>query len=151
MYKRIVWTWVRLSSACVAQIGSWKAVQHLTPGTPISVQSRLRILRRFRSADERQLVCDRMPAGGIVLHDPAIRFDRREILQVRLEHSPETNALIAAGVFGSVGAGLAAARSGQSGITPGGAALFGGGIGAIFGFHFGRLWPIHHREVIYQP
>ncbi len=106
---------------------------------------------RFRSADEHDLLCDRMPGGGIVLHDPTIRFERREVLQVRLEHSPATNALIGAGVYGGAFAGLAAAGSKDSGVTPGSAAAFGALLGGIFGMHFGKLWPIHHCAVIYQP
>ena len=141
-----------LTSYAQAQKGDWQAVKELPPGTMISVKSGYFFghdpLCVFEKATEDRLECE------LVLHGPSRIFlpsdavyNRKRILEVRVEHSEDSNVLIGAAIGGGIGAGLGAAR------TPaerGAGALIFGLSGAALGGLLGRDFPIFHGKVIYR-
>jgi len=135
-----------------AQKGDWQAVKVLPPGTTISVKTGhffghdpLCVVARV--TDER-LVCELLVHGPTRIFMPSEAvYDRKRILDVRVEHSEETNVLTGAAIGGGLGAGLGAARSRTA--RGAGALLYGLG-GAGIGGLLGRDFPVFHGRVIYR-
>ena len=129
--------------------GSWDTVENLIAGTPISVRARapFHLMCYFERATDDQLFCQ--PLHPRLSTRTDYIFERREIREVRLEHSEATNEMLGAATVGGVMAAIGAAGNGSN-VTRGGAALLGGAIGALFGGIFGRDFPLFHRGVIYR-
>ena len=132
-----------------AQKGDWSAVERLRPGTPISVKFRSRARCIFESATDDYLVCERLPRGPIWFGPSELKFSRRIIHEVRLEHSDCANAAVGtavgAGVGFAVGTGLPS-RGGSRLVSGGFLGILFGAIGHAFGSDF----PISHGAVIYK-
>jgi hypothetical protein len=140
------------ASIAQAQKGDWRAVKELPPGTTISVKSGHFFghdpLCLFVRATDDRLVCQ------VLLHGPSRIFlpseavySRKKILDVRIEHSEDSNVLAGAAIGGGVGAGLGAATFSTG--RGAGALLFGLG-GAAIGGLVGRDFPVFHGKVIYR-
>ncbi len=143
-----VLAWLVLASAAQAQAGDWRALEHLAPGSRISVKIRFHVLCDFRGATDTILVCE--PVRRRTLIGPGVvTFDRKRIREVRLEHSDEANTAIGATLGATVGAAVGASLRSTS-LTRGGSALLLGGAGAIGGGFAGRDFPILHGKVIYK-
>lgn len=157
---------VFLGPAASARKRSWEVVEKLPPGTSISVKSDwLRTQCTFVSATDDQLVCQPIPPMQSAYRpwppgpfpipyppapppDPAV-FRRKDVIEVRLEHSVAVNVLTGVGIGAGVGAGLGAAN-GNGTLTRGGSALLGGLILGLVGGVVGRNAPIFHRGVIFK-
>jgi hypothetical protein len=136
-----------------AQTGNWQAVKQLEPGMKISVQVDHHSLHStcyFQRATDDQLFCERVLHGvSRVLIPPDAAYDRKEIREVRIEHSDRSNTAAGAAIGGGVGATLGAAN-GNGTLTREGGALLLGTVGALIGGSFGRDFPIFHGKVIYR-
>ncbi|MBZ5701584.1 MAG: hypothetical protein LAN84_07025 [Acidobacteriia bacterium] len=132
-----------------AQKGDWAAVQRIEPGTRISVKLRLRTVCHFVSATENQLACKIPPEGRMPFLPSELKFERRKIRQVRLEHDPSVNSLAGMAIGMGTGAALGAAAGGKT-LTRGGGAILMGGIGALFGGVYGMFFPVVHKKVVYK-
>lgn len=141
-----------LASSTFAQKGDWRAVKELSPGTTISVKSGHFFghdpLCIFVRATDDRLVCE------LVLHGPSRIFlpseavyNRKRILDVRIEHNEDSNVLAGAAIGGGIGAALGAVSSRSA--RGAGALLFGLG-GAGIGGILGRDFPLFHGKVIYK-
>jgi hypothetical protein len=131
-----------------AQTGSWREVEDLPPGAPISVLVRLRLQCNFRYATDDELVCDFREQGRIGI-GPMV-FRRQNVRQVRMERT-ETSMLAGAAIGAGVGAAAGASVDPQrSGYTRGGSAFLLGGIGGIIGGFVGKDLPFLHGKVVYQ-
>ena len=136
-------------SSAQAQTGDWRAVKNIPRGSPISVKVRVRILCIFQSATDDELICTRTNPLPSPIGLDDLRFDRREIREVRLEHSEATNATVGDAIGAGVGAAVGAS-SNDGTVTRGGGALLIGGIGGIIGGFFGRDFPILHGKIVYR-
>lgn len=139
----------------------WRDVEGLAAGTPISVKTRhsVHLLCFFERATDTELSCEPLPPaagpwpyGGPFPFPYPSRpsdyvFRREQVREVRLEHSQAANTLIGAGIAGTAGAGLGAARVSDA---PGAGALVFGVIGFFIGGQVGRVSPLFHRHVIYR-
>lgn len=136
-----------LSLGAQAQSGDWIRVQNLAPGTPISVKAKLRHLCTFEGATNTMLVCGPKLTGPSTL---TLSFERKEVRQVRLEHSDDTNALIGLGTGSAIGFAIGASghRVDTSARLVGG--VVGGAVGAFAGRFMNRSIPITHKNVIYK-
>ena len=146
-----------------AQTGDWNAVENLAPGTSMSVKGRghFHLMCTFVQANDDRLVCARPAHYQPILtrrfpfpvptpiQGPYYFFDRRQIRDVRLEHSRANNALIGAAVVGGAFAAVGA-NSDSGTLTRGGGAILCGLIGGLIGGVFGRDFPLFHRKVIYR-
>lgn len=138
-----------LASGAQAQIGNWRAVRNLAPGSSISVKARHRLRCIFEDATDETLVCKRIPHGLVPIDPAEITFDRRNIREVRLERS--SNANVATGAAIGVGAGAAiGASNGNGTLTREGSALLLGSIGGIVGYFVGKEFPILLGKIVYQ-
>ena|SRR5882672_7478931 len=136
-----------------AQTGNWQAVRQLDPGTKISVQFEHHSLHStcyFQRATDDQLFCERVLRGvSQVLIPPDAVHERKNIREVRLEHSDSSNTATGVAIGGGIGATLGAANNNGT-LTRGGGALLLGTVGALIGGSFGRDFPIFHGKVIYR-
>ena len=100
----------------------------------------------FERATDNVLECSPKIGPSLLM----LSFERKEVRQVRLEHSDDTNSLIGLATGGAIGFAIGA--SGHKVDT--GSRVFEGAIaGAIVGWvgHFmNRAIPITHRNVIYR-
>ena len=136
-----------LTAVCGASDGDWEIVKSLPEGTPISVKAKLRHLCTFQLATDTTLTCRPKISGTTSW---TLSFERKEIRQVRLEHSDDTNELIGFATGGAIGFVM-----GASGHRPDTSSrLFDGVVaGALFGFagrFMNRALPITHKSVIYK-
>jgi hypothetical protein len=134
-----------------APTADWRAVENLAPGSIISLKSpgRHHLRCRFERADIDLLVCERIVHGNLVFGPTEIVLERRNIDQVRLEHSEAANA--ATGALLGAGAGAAIGASVHNGtLTRPGGALLIGAIGGIIGGFVGRDVSILPGKIIYQ-
>jgi hypothetical protein len=138
-----------LALSAQAQSGDWRALKSLPPDTRISVKIRFRTLCDFQYATDDRLVCERIMRGPIPFGPDHFSFARKQIREVRLEHSDNTNALVGATVGGGIGVVLGAAGKNDTTTREGGALLLGG-IGAIAGGIIGKDFPITHGKVVYK-
>lgn len=131
---------------CQAQTGSWAAVESLSEGTSISVQTVHRSQCRFLSATEDSLACEQ----ELALHGVAriVTFDRRSIQEVRLEH-PAASALLGGAIGAGAGVGIGSI-GGNNTYTPGARKFIGGAILGGFGAWIGGETHIIHGKVIYR-
>ena len=158
-YQRILFLLFGLllfTSTAWARKGDWHAVENLSPGTHISVlnrQSPARLYCSFERATARELFCRQLTRPSFLpIYLPPISsevaFERRDIVEVRLEHSDATNAAIGGAIGAGAGAALGAASS-DSHSRGAGMALF-----SVLGFALGsainRALPITPRKVIYR-
>ena len=140
-------TVLTLTTFACASDGDWEIVKSLPEGTPISVKAKLRHLCTFQLATDTTLSCRSKISGPTSF---VLSFQRKEIRQVRLEHSDDTNALIGFATGGAIGFAMGA--SGHR--VDASSRLFVGVIGgALFGFagrFMNRALPITHKNVIYR-
>lgn len=143
-------------SVAQAQTGDWGSVQTLRPGSAISVKAkdRPRLWCHFDHADDDALSCERIGRGISYSGSAEIVVARRDVQEVRLEHSDRANATDGAVLGGVVGAAVGGA---VGGIKPNGngtraaiGALILGGTGALFGMAFGKDFPVRHGKVVYK-
>jgi hypothetical protein len=137
-----------LIPAAQGQAGDWRAVENLAPGSRISVKIRFHMRCDFRRATEAALFCEPTQRGPF-FGPHEIRFDRKHIREVRVEHSDDANTAVGTTVGGAVGAAVGASV-GNSSLSSGGGGLLFGGAGAIIGGFAGRDFPILHGKVIYK-
>lgn len=131
-----------------AQSGGWQKVENLSQGDSITVLVRHRVHCRFEDATDEALACmspTRTLAGPI-----HFSFPRAEIRQVRLEHSDAINMMTGAALGGAVGAAAGASKKSGS-LTREGSLLLAGGIGALVGGSFGKVFPMTHGLILYEP
>jgi hypothetical protein len=158
-----------LAPAASARKRSWQAVEKLPPGASISVKSDwLRTQCTFVRAADEELVCRPIPPMQPPYRPwppspvpfpyppapppppPLAFYDRKDVLEVRLEHSVAVNVLTGVVIGAGAGAGLGAAANGHGTLTRGGSALLGGLIFGLIGGVIGRNSPPFHRGVIYK-
>jgi len=136
-----------LASNAQAQAGDWQALQHLRPGTRITVKTRHRARCFFTMATDDELVCK--PPRLLWLGPAERRFDRQSVREVRLESSDEANGAVGAAIGAGAGAALGASN-GNGTLTRGGGAFLIGSIGALCGWFFGSDFHILHGKIIYK-
>ena len=129
-----------------AQTGDWSLVQQLQPGTRISVKAQRRLTCVLESADDRALIC-RIETPRYFNYSPDVFFDRRDVREVRLEHSDGFHAGIGTAIGFVVGAAVGAAKTSAA---PGLGALIFGSVGAMTGHQFGPDIAIIHGPVVYR-
>jgi hypothetical protein len=142
-----------LAPSALAQRGDWQAVKDIPSGTTISVKyGRFFIHMRciFQSASDDRLVCARILYGpSAVFIPPEAVYVRKQIREVRLEHSDASNMAVGAAIGAGVGGALGAAGRGDT-RTRVAAGLLVGGVGAVVGGLLGRDFPIRHGKVVYR-
>jgi hypothetical protein len=141
-----------LAAVAPAQTGDWQIVQHLQPGTKISVRiaGPFHNLCVFEHATDEQLVCEHVMHGprGALFSSERV-YPRKMVREVRLEHSDAANIATGAAIGGGIGAAAGASVNNGT-LTRGGGAILLGGVGALIGGAFGRDFPVTHGKVIYR-
>ena len=138
------------ASSGQAQTGDWRAVKNLRYGSTISVEAERHVRCIFRGATDDDLVCGLIQHGLIRIGPSEITIDRRNVREVRLEHSDEDNAAAGAAIGAGVGAALGTVKTRNGSLTRKGGALFIGGIGGIIGHFIGRDVHVLHGKIIYK-
>lgn len=140
-----------------AQTGDWGAVQTLRLGSAISVKAvgRHRLRCHFDYADDEALSCEHIGRAISYSGSVEIVVSRRDVQEVRLEHSDRANATDGAVLGTVVGSAIGGAAGGilkprGNGTTAAIGAFILGGMGALFGGAFGKDFPVRHGKVIYQ-
>jgi len=144
-------------SIAQSQTRDWGAVQKLRPGSAISVKTAgsHRLWCDFDHADDEALSCEHIVHSVSYSGSVEIVVARRDVQEVRLEHSDRANAIDGA-VLGAVVGGAAGGAIGGivkprgNGTTAAIGALMLGGMGATFGSAFGKDFPMRHGKVVYQ-
>ena len=93
------------------------------------------------------LVCGPKLTGPSTL---TLSFERKEVRQVRLEHSDDTNALIGLATGGAIGFAIGASGHRVDASTRLVGGVVGGTVGAFAGRFMNRSIPITHKNVIYK-
>ena len=132
-----------------AQSVGWQAVKQLVPGTRISVKTHFRTICDFTVATDDELVCEEAHRRFIPIPPPECRFERKQVREVRFEHSDASKARVGAVVGGGAGAAVGAIVGNKT-LTREGSALLLGTTGALVGGTFGPLFPITHGPVVYR-
>ena len=138
------------ASSAEAQTGDWRAVKNLRYGSTISVEAERRVRCILRGVTDDQLVCERIQRGLIRIFPSEITFDRRNVREVRLEHSDDANAAAGAAIGAGAGAALGSVKTRNGSLTRGGGALLVGTIGGLIGWFFGRDFHVLHGKIIYK-
>lgn len=133
------------------QAGDWQAVQHLTPGTEISVKTQRHYRCVVEEVTEDELVCG---APGRWFRVSTLVIRRSEINEVRVR--PHPNQAKDAWIGAGIGAGAGAIAAGTTSRDyPGFHAFVGGAGGAAGGALVGGIVPIfqillQRGKVIYK-
>lgn len=130
-----------------AQLGNWRVVQNLEPGTRITVKARKSYRCSFEYATQDELVCEGRRAFAIRRPSPFI-IPRAEIREIRVQPNQAKHGRIGAGIGAGVGA---VAGASQARSYRGTHAFFGALGGALFGSVVGMAVPIFRRgKIIYK-
>jgi phage tail tape-measure protein len=96
--------------------------------------------------DDQTLTC-RIEGPRYFNYSPEVFFDRRDLREVRLEHSDDFHAYVGTGIGFVTGAAIGAAKTSAS---PGVAALIYGTVGGLIGHELGPIVAVIHGQVIYR-
>ena len=128
-------------------------MESLPRGAVISVKKagkhQLRFRYYFKYADDNVLICERIEQSPIHIAPSKVTFDRGDVVEVRLHHSENENAVAGALIGAGTGAvlGASAANGAQNRFA---AALIVSSIGFFIGRFVGQTVPILPSELIYK-
>lgn len=135
-----------LASPMLAQTGDWSLVEQIKPGARVSIQARHGTVCIFENATDEELFC-RLESPRYFNFPPEISYDRRDVREVRMEHSDDFHSAVGAGVGFAVGAAVGATHTPSSRGT---VTLIYGAFGALIGQHLGPSVALIHGPVIYH-
>ena len=81
-------------------------MKNLPSGTLISIKAWRSAKCWFQSATDQQLLCGEVSRGHLIGIPDQLTFNRRDVRQVRLELSSETNAALGAGIGAAAGVAI---------------------------------------------
>jgi hypothetical protein len=136
------------------QVGNWDAVESLSPGSNIRVNTESRLGTReciFQSATDERLVCESLVQGPYQQGPMSYLLYRSTVHEVRLQHyTGGDNSAKGVGIGAGIGAALGAAIGGRNGSSRGDSALVGGFLFGVFGYVIGANSAAKHSRVVFR-